>query len=284
MDWFRMYHEFASDAKVQSMPEAMQRRLLMLFCLRCSNTLVTLQDDEIAFALRISVDELNATKALFIHKNFVNEEWEILQWNERQFVSDSSAPRVKKHRERKKVASQKAVVDTLKSTVKHGCNVTLTPQNRTEQIQNRTDTEAPSGAVIAAATAAGGDGVGDQPDPPPKADPIPACPVGEIVNAYHDLMPLNPKVRVLDDARKKAIRARWREAAVMTIKPFGYATSLQGMTAWKQFFEVCAESQFLTGRAAATPGKPPFVADIDFLLSPSGFKKCLENKYHRDAS
>lgn len=117
-----------------------------------------------------------------------------------------------------------------------------------------------------------------------KPESIPACPVGEIVNAYHDLMPLNPKVRVLDDARKKSIRARWREAAMMTIKPFGYKTSEQGIAAWKRFFAVCADSLFLTGRAKASEGKPPFVADIDFLLSPSGFKKCLENKYHWDAS
>lgn len=152
-----------------------------------------------------------------------------------------------------------------------------------EQEQNK---EAPSGAVIAPAVAGGVDLAGDEIVPPKdsKADLIPVCPVGEIVNAYHDLMPLNPKVRVLDDSRKKAIRARWREAAVMTIKPFGYLTQVQGLAAWKRFFEVCAESQFLTGRAAGSPGKPPFVADIDFLLSPSGFKKCLENKYHREAS
>ena len=52
--WFRMYAEFATDAKVQMLTEAMQRRYLMLMCLRCSNALVTLQDEEIAFQLRIS--------------------------------------------------------------------------------------------------------------------------------------------------------------------------------------------------------------------------------------
>lgn len=31
-------------------------------------------------------------------------------------------------------------------------------------------------------------------------------------------------------------------------------------------------------------GKPPFVADIDFIFSPGGFAKTLENKYHRDAA
>jgi hypothetical protein len=142
MDWFRMYHEFASDAKVQSMSEAMQRRLMMLFCLRCSNTLVTLQDDELAFALRISVEDLSATKNIFIQKNFINDEWEILQWDDRQFVSDSSAPRVKKHRELKRAAAQKPPVEVAAASMKQECNVTLTPQNRTDTEQNRTDSEA----------------------------------------------------------------------------------------------------------------------------------------------
>lgn len=143
MDWFRMYHEFASDAKVQSMSEAMQRRLLMLFCLRCSNTLVTLHDDELAFALRITTEQLGETKALFIRKNFIDDEWEIRQWNERQFVSDSSAPRVKRHREKKKSEAKKPPIDVAAPAMKRTCNVTLTPQiqNRTDTEQNRTEAE-----------------------------------------------------------------------------------------------------------------------------------------------
>lgn len=109
------------------------------------------------------------------------------------------------------------------------------------------------------------------------------CPVGEIVNAYHDNMPLNPKVKVLNDARKKTIAARWREAARLNAGPFGYASQADGITAWRDFFAICAESKFLTGQAAPQAGKPPFLADLDFLLSPAGFAKALENKYHRDA-
>ncbi len=136
MDWFRMYNEFASDAKVQSMPEAMQRRLVMLLCLRCSNALVTLHDDEIAFALRISEQELAETKALFMRKGFVDESWEIANWDKRQFASDSSAARVAKHRAAKKINPQEPPKEE-----EIPCNVTVTPQNRTdtEQIQNRTD-------------------------------------------------------------------------------------------------------------------------------------------------
>lgn len=109
------------------------------------------------------------------------------------------------------------------------------------------------------------------------------CPVKQLVDLYHNAMPDNPRVKVLSDARRKTIAARWKEAATLTCKPFGYATTEAGLDAWRQFFEVCAESAFLTGRTQPQPGKPPFQADIDFLMSPSGFAKCLENKYHREA-
>ena len=118
-----------------------------------------------------------------------------------------------------------------------------------------------------------------------NAKSIPACPVQQIVDLYHGEMPLNPKVRVLDDARKKAIRARWKQAAMLEgVGPFGYSSGPDGIAAWKAFFGVCAESDFLTGKCKPRPGQPPFVADIDFLMSPSGFKKALENKYHREVT
>lgn len=96
--WFRFYSEFSHDPKVQMMTEAMQRRYIMVMCLRCSNALVTLHETEIAFHLRITDAELAETKALFIAKGFVDDKWNLLNWDKRQFVSDSSAERVKRHR------------------------------------------------------------------------------------------------------------------------------------------------------------------------------------------
>ena len=125
--WFRLYSEFATDPKVQTMSEAMQRRLIMVMCLRCSNELGTLHETDMAFHMRITEAELAETKALFISKNFVTSTWRLKNWDKRQFASDSSTARVRKHREKNGNVSE-----TKR-------NVTVTPpeQNRTEQIQNR---------------------------------------------------------------------------------------------------------------------------------------------------
>lgn len=98
MLWFRMYSEFAYDPKVQSMSEILQRRLVMLFCFQGDDSLSKLTDDEIAFALRISINDLLETKEIFIKKGFLNDKWEILNWNKRQYKSDSSTERTRKWR------------------------------------------------------------------------------------------------------------------------------------------------------------------------------------------
>lgn len=102
MDWFRMYGEFATDPKVQMMSEADQRRFIMLLCLRCSNDGVTLHETEIAFQMRITDEQWQATKALFLSKGLITEDCQPTAWDKRQFVSDSSKARVAAHRAKKK--------------------------------------------------------------------------------------------------------------------------------------------------------------------------------------
>lgn len=104
MPWFRFWSEFDSDPKVQSMPEEMQRRLVMLFCERCRDVTVTLSDDDRKFHWRVTAEELASTKALFIRKGFIDESWMVQNWEKRQFVSDSSKERTKRWRDRHKIA------------------------------------------------------------------------------------------------------------------------------------------------------------------------------------
>jgi hypothetical protein len=132
--WFRMYHEWDSDPKVQMMSEPMQRRLVMLFCLQCKGE--TLHETELAFHWRISEEELAKTKALFTSKGFIDENWNLANWNRRQFLSDSSTDRVRRFRSGKKqdetLHETPVTVDETKPVV------TVTPPDTdTEQIQNR---------------------------------------------------------------------------------------------------------------------------------------------------
>src|SRR5258708_852232 len=96
--WFRLYSEFSDDPKVQMLPESMQRRLIMLFCSKCKQE--TLQEQQRAFHWRITMAELVETKALFVECGFIDEKWNLLNWNKRQFISDSSTDRVRRYRER----------------------------------------------------------------------------------------------------------------------------------------------------------------------------------------
>lgn len=131
MDWFRMYGEFATDPKVQMMPEVMQRRLVMLLCLQCSNGIETFHETEressIAFALRISAEDLAVTKELFMRKEFINSDWTLCNWDKRQYASDSSTARVRRHREKSKQASE--------------THETFQERSSNALEQNRTDTE-----------------------------------------------------------------------------------------------------------------------------------------------
>jgi len=116
--WFRLYSEFAHDPKVQMMSEAMQRRLVMLFCYRCSNVTKPLQEQEFAFLLRISNEDLQETKRLFVEKGVIDGDWNVINWDKRQFISDSSYERVKRHRE-KRVASGKTAQNFIPKKVRN---------------------------------------------------------------------------------------------------------------------------------------------------------------------
>jgi hypothetical protein len=126
--WFRLHAEFAVDPKVQMLSEADQRRFIMLLCLRCCNGDETLHDETVTFQLRISNDEWNATKATLISRNLITQDNKPVSWDKRQYASDSSTERVKKHRDNKK----------------QPCNVSVTApesenrEQRTEADKNKT--------------------------------------------------------------------------------------------------------------------------------------------------
>jgi hypothetical protein len=140
-----LYSEIVNDAKVQMLSEAMRWRWIAILCLRCEETLETLQERQIAFRLRVTETELAETKAVFIENGFIDERWSIENWNRRQFISDSSTERVRRFRATRAATS----IDLEQDETLHGTdgNVTVTAPE-----QNRTDTDSKQKQKKAAAS------------------------------------------------------------------------------------------------------------------------------------
>jgi hypothetical protein len=98
----------------------------------------------------------------------------------------------------------------------------------------------------------------------------PACPHQQIVDLYHEILPELPRVRLWNKTREGLLRARWRESSKHQSSDF-----------WQRLFEHVRKSDFLMGRLDGTAGRPPFKADLEWLLLPSNFAKIIEGKYHR---
>ena len=74
-----------------------------------------------------------------------------------------------------------------------------------------------------------------------KAEQALSCPATEIVALYHAAMPNNPRCKVLNDARKRAIRQRWKEGQRCQTSLLAIRHGLPGWRRGKRFLR-CAPS------------------------------------------
>lgn len=264
MDWFRLYSEFATDPKVQMMSESFQRRYVMLMCMRCGNGLETLhvteRDSAIAFQMRISEEEWATTKAVFVAKGFINEDCDLLNWSKRQYASDSSVERVRKHRASKKNGSVTDV--TLQE---RSCNATDTDTEQSKPTN-------PNGLVVAStADDEAGAAVADA-----KTPSVPNCPQQVLLDLYAECLPDLPQPRAWEGQAADNLRARWRWVLTATKRGSGarYATTAEEGVAWfRKFFDYVAGSDFLMGR------KADWQADLRWLVKAANFDKVLSGAY-----
>jgi hypothetical protein len=109
-----------------------------------------------------------------------------------------------------------------------------------------------------------------------------------VIALYGEVLPTlpQPDPDVWNDVRQALLRARWRESWVRISKKRGRpVTREELLDGWKVFFEYVAKSKFLTGQAPSTKkDRPPFVADLEWLISPTNFSKVYEGKYHGEAA
>lgn len=94
-------------------------------------------------------------------------------------------------------------------------------------------------------------------------------PIKQVVELYHEILPELPTVQKMTKTREGYIRQRWRDGDLPTLE------------AWRNYFSYVRESPFLMGRVNGSGDKPPFRADLEWLVRPANFAKVAEDKYHR---
>jgi uncharacterized protein YdaU (DUF1376 family) len=119
-------------------------------------------------------------------------------------------------------------------------------------------------------------------EPEPQAKGPPDCPHQAVLALWAEVLPALPQHNpsLWRGARESHLRARWRETAIEK----GWRSEADGLAYLRKLFAYVGQSRFLTGRAPAAQGRPPFVAELSWLVNPENWAKTIEGKYHSEAA
>lgn len=111
-----------------------------------------------------------------------------------------------------------------------------------------------------------------------KAGDLPDCPYQSIVDLYAMKLPELPQVRVMDEKRKRCIKAFWNW--VFTAKrsdgQVRAQTADQALTWIGQYFDRAAANDFVMGRTGRSGEHHNWRADIEYLCGERGRKQVIE--------
>lgn len=130
--WFRVYDDLVNDPKVQRLPDKHFKALINLWCLASANDGVLPQTEDIAFVLRMPTSSVEAMISALSNAGLFDKDETGTRphnWSGRQFKSDVSTDRVKRHRN-----SRRNVSHALQET----------PPDTETEAEAETDPEIPS--------------------------------------------------------------------------------------------------------------------------------------------
>lgn len=118
--------------------------------------------------------------------------------------------------------------------------------------------------------------------PKPKARTVPDCPHQAVLALWAEVLPAMPQHNpgMWNGTRADHLRARWRETAVAE----KWETEADGLAYLRRLFVYIGRSAFLTGRSKGGGDRPPFVAELAWIVNPQNWAKVHEGKYHTDAA
>lgn len=156
--WFRMYDDVINDPKVMRLDPALRWHWVGVLCVASKGGGVVPAAGDVAFALRMGEGEAVAILASLVSAGLLDrrEDGELIphNWGDRQYQSDSSAERMRRHRDKQR-AAKASVGDvagdgTGDGTGDGACDVTCDDRRDvtgdeggdvTETFQNRTEAE-----------------------------------------------------------------------------------------------------------------------------------------------
>jgi Mn-dependent DtxR family transcriptional regulator len=127
--WFRFYGEAIADPKILKLPDALRWHWVAMLCVASKHDGTLPPLDDIAIELRVSNAKATEILAALVKAGLIDRTetgFAPHNWDGRQYKSDTSNERVKRHRESKRNATR---------------NVTVTPpeQSRAETEQSRAE-------------------------------------------------------------------------------------------------------------------------------------------------
>lgn len=140
--WFRVHNDILDNPKLILIAESDRWRYLGLLSLKSQGVLDQFEGDKldrvVAAKLRLTPAEWAETRRRLQEENLIDDTVQPVGWDDRQFKSDSSADRVRKHRAKKAAAQQESGPEP--------CNDDVTLQrNADETLQKRPSNDTVTG-------------------------------------------------------------------------------------------------------------------------------------------
>ncbi len=135
LSWFRLYAETVDDGKLKLLAYEDRWHYVAVLCCKAQgivdNTKASLLDRTIGAKLGLAIRETDEVKRRLIEVDLIDEQWQPSGWERRQLASDHSLARVRRFREKLRIASESEESETDSEAEADG-NVT---RNVTETLQ-----------------------------------------------------------------------------------------------------------------------------------------------------
>lgn len=114
MRWFRIYSEMLDDEKVQMLSPELFKTWINLLCVAATKDGVLPPVETLSFKLRVSPHEMQSRLEELVLAGLIDirsdKSFEPHNWRQRQWKSDDSSERVRKHREAKRACNDDVTV------------------------------------------------------------------------------------------------------------------------------------------------------------------------------